>query len=63
MPLLRPGDSFPQLTLSIPGGQTVEVPASFAGGFGVMLFNRGAWCPYCAAQLRAFGRCSVRNLV
>jgi peroxiredoxin len=56
MPLLRPGDPFPQLTLSIPGGQTVEVPASFAGGFGVMLFNRGAWCPYCAAQLRAFER-------
>jgi peroxiredoxin len=56
MPLLRPGDPFPQLTLSIPGGQTVEVPASLAGGFGVMLFNRGAWCPYCAAQLRAFGR-------
>jgi peroxiredoxin len=21
-----------------------------------MLFNRGAWCPYCAAQLRAFER-------
>ena len=56
MPLLRPGDPFPQLTLSISGGQTVEVPASFAGGFGVVLFNRGAWCPYCAAQLRAFQR-------
>ena len=21
-----------------------------------MLFNRGAWCPYCTAQLRAFQR-------
>ena len=56
MSLLRPGDAFPQITLNVPGGQTVEVPGSFAGSFGVMLFNRGAWCPYCTAQLRAFQR-------
>jgi len=56
MPLLRPGDPFPQLTLAVPGGQTVVVPDLFAGGFGVMLFNRGGWCPYCTAQLRAFQR-------
>lgn len=58
MPLLRPGDTFPRLTMAVPGGQTVTVPDVFAGGFGVMLFNRGAWCPYCAAQLRAFQRAS-----
>ena len=56
MPLLRPGDTFPQLTLTVPGGKTVPVPGWFAGGFGVLLFNRGAWCPYCTAQLRAFQR-------
>ena len=56
MPLLRPGDTFPQLTMAVPGGQTVTVPDVFAGEFGVMLFNRGAWCPYCTAQLRAFQR-------
>jgi peroxiredoxin len=56
MPLLRPGDTFPPLTLTVPGGKTVAVPDDFAGDFGVMLFNRGAWCPYCAAQLRAFQR-------
>jgi peroxiredoxin len=56
MPLLRPGDKFPQLTLAVPGGQTVVVPDLFAGGFGMMLFNRGAWCPYCTSQLRAFQR-------
>jgi peroxiredoxin len=56
MPLLHPGDQFPQLTLSVPGGDTVPVPGSFAGDFGVVLFNRGAWCPYCVAQLRAFQR-------
>src|SRR5579875_413032 len=58
MPLLRPGDQFPQLNLALPGGDSVRVPGSFDGGFGVVLFNRGAWCPYCAAQLRAFQRAS-----
>ena len=56
MPLLHPGDTFPQLALSIPGAQAIQVPAWFAGEFGVVLFNRGAWCPYCTAQLRAFQR-------
>ena len=32
------------------------MPAAFDGDFGVMLFNRGAWCPYCVAQLSAFQR-------
>ena len=58
MPLLHPGDSFPELTLAIPGNETVTVPTTFAGQFGVVLFYRGAWCPYCNAQLRAFQRAS-----
>ncbi|GAA4520832.1 redoxin domain-containing protein [Actinoallomurus oryzae] len=56
MPLLNPGESFPRLTVSTPGGQTVTVPDTFAGGFGVVLLYRGSWCPYCNAQLRAFQR-------
>jgi peroxiredoxin len=35
------------------------VPENFAGQFGVVLFYRGAWCPYCNAQLRAFQRASA----
>ena len=58
MPLLGPGDSFPQLTLSLPGGQTLTVPDALAGGFATVLFYRGSWCPYCNAQLRAFQRAS-----
>jgi peroxiredoxin len=56
MPLLQPGDTFPQLSLTVPGGQAVTVPETLAGGFGVVLLYRGSWCPYCNAQLRAFQR-------
>lgn len=56
MPLLHPGDMFPELTLTVPGGDSVTVPGSFSGQYGVILFYRGSWCPYCNAQLRAFQR-------
>jgi len=56
MTLLHPGDPFPTLTLNQPGKETLSIPDGFDGGFGVVLFNRGAWCPYCTAQLRAFQR-------
>ena len=58
MPLLNPGDPFPRLTISATDGQTITVPDAFVGDFGVVLFYRGAWCPYCNAQLRAFERAS-----
>jgi peroxiredoxin len=56
MPLLRPGDPFPSLTVALPGGGTLTLPDALAGGFGVVLFYRGSFCPYCNAQLRAFQR-------
>ena len=56
MPLLNPGDPFPQLTMNVLGGETLTVPDAFAGDFAVVLFYRGSWCPYCNAQLRAFER-------
>jgi peroxiredoxin len=56
MPLLNPGDPFPRLTISTTNGQTLTLPDAFAGDFGVVLFYRGSWCPYCNAQLRAFER-------
>jgi peroxiredoxin len=58
MPLLSPGDAFPALPLTPPGGPALILPDAFDGGFGVVLFFRGAWCPYCNAQLRAFQRAS-----
>jgi peroxiredoxin len=56
VPLLTPGDPFPRLTITVPGGRELTLPDTFAGDFSVVLFYRGAWCPYCNAQLRAFQR-------
>jgi len=56
MPLLSPGDSFPALSLTPPGKPALTLPDALGGEFGVILFFRGSWCPYCNAQLRAFQR-------
>jgi peroxiredoxin len=56
MTLLSPGDDFPALVLSLPGGGTLSVPEDLRGDFAVVLLYRGSWCPYCNAQLRAFQR-------
>jgi peroxiredoxin len=56
MSLLHPGDKFPPLTVSLPGAEFLQLPDALAGDFGVVLFYRGSWCPYCNAQLRAFQR-------
>ena len=56
MALLHPGDPFPPLTMNVLGGETLTLPDGFAGDFATVLFYRGAWCPYCNAQLSAFQR-------
>ena len=56
MTLLHPGDPFPTLTVALPEGRTLRLPDALAGHYGVVLFYRGSWCPYCNAQLRAFQR-------
>jgi peroxiredoxin len=58
MTLLHPGDRFPTLNVPLPGGENLSLPDALSGGFGVVLFYRGAWCPYCNAQLRGFQRAS-----
>jgi peroxiredoxin len=60
MNLLHPGDAFPHVELSLPDGGALELPTAFAGEYGVVLLFRGAWCPYCNAQLRAFQRAQER---
>ena len=56
MSALRNGDTFPSLTIDAVGGGTISLPGDLAGSFGVVLIYRGAWCPYCSAQLGAFSR-------
>jgi len=58
MPLLNTGDPFPRLTVDTIDGQALAIPDAFAGEFVTVLFNRGSWCPFCNAQLRAFQRAS-----
>ncbi len=36
------------------------LPEDLKGSFGVILIYRGAWCPYCNAQLAAFERLSAK---
>ena len=56
MPLLQPREPFPSLTVSHGVGGSLTLPEDLAGRYGVVLFYRGSWCPYCNAQLRAFQR-------
>ena len=56
MPGLRNGDRFPALDIPAVGGGTLSLPDDLVGLFGVVLVYRGAWCPYCNAQLAAFSR-------
>jgi peroxiredoxin len=54
--LLHPGEMFPRLTVTATDASILELPDALEGHFGVVLFYRGSWCPYCNAQLRAFQR-------
>src|SRR4051812_7562839 len=56
MPLLNPGDTFPDIKICLTGGKSLTLRGDLAGHFAVVLFYRGSWCPYCNAQLRAFQR-------
>jgi len=54
--MLQNNDIFPSLTFARAGGGEIHLPGDLAGEFGVILFHRGSWCPYCNAQLAAFAR-------
>jgi peroxiredoxin len=54
--MLNNGDLIPSLSVPRAGGGEISLPGDLAGGFGVILFHRGAWCPFCNAQLAAFAR-------
>lgn len=53
---LAVGEPFPNVTASLVGGGHTELPAEVSGGWAVLLFYRGHWCPYCRKQLLDFQR-------
>jgi peroxiredoxin len=55
-PLLHNGDGFPELSVQTLHKGGISLPRDLAGSFGVVIFYRGSWCPYCVAQLSAFRR-------
>lgn len=60
MSRLQNGQPFPALEVSATGGGTIRIPQSLRGSYGVVLAYRGAWCPYCQAQLGGFQRASEK---
>ncbi len=54
--VIHTGDVYPHFEVPVVGGGTISLPDDLAGSFGVVLFNRGSWCPYCSAQLAGFAR-------
>ncbi|MTD43231.1 redoxin domain-containing protein [Conexibacter sp. W3-3-2] len=48
------GDQAPRFTLPASDGTTVSLDELLADGPVVLAFYRGAWCPYCNVQLRAY---------
>lgn len=60
MSRLHNGEVFPSLEIPAVGNEVLRIPQSLQGSYGVILIYRGAWCPYCQAQLGAFQRASGR---
>jgi peroxiredoxin len=54
VPLLDAGDRFPALEVLLTDGRRLLLPDNLSHPYNVVLINRGAWCPFCVAQLRAF---------
>jgi peroxiredoxin len=56
MTRLQNGETFPALNIPARGGGSIRIPELIGGSWGVVLIYRGAWCPYCMAQLAGFQR-------
>ena len=60
MAALQNGQILPAFEVPAVGGGTIQIPQSLKGSYGVVLIYRGAWCPYCQAQLAGFERSSPK---
>ena len=50
------GDRLPDATLSTATGEQVDLSHVLAGSAAVLVFYRGAWCPYCNITLKTYQR-------
>jgi len=50
---LNEGDEIPQINLPNAVGKTIDVNSMLKEGPVVIIFYRGAWCPYCNLELNA----------
>ena len=41
--MLEPGDAFPEITLSLVGGDSISIPSDVSGTWVYLLFYRGGW--------------------
>jgi peroxiredoxin len=57
---LQNGQTFPAFDVPAVGGGIISIPQSLRGSYGVVLIYRGAWCPFCQAQLAGFQRASEK---
>jgi peroxiredoxin len=51
---IEPGGRLPDAALLDPDGQPTTLSEALAGRPGVLVFYRGAWCPYCNLALRTY---------
>lgn len=51
---LTEGDTAPNFTLTNPLGGQITLYNELAKGPVILIFYRGAWCPFCNVQLRAY---------
>ncbi|RFA17250.1 peroxiredoxin [Subtercola boreus] len=50
------GDTVPDTELVTPDGGTTSLQAAIGSGPAVLVFYRGAWCPYCNLTLKTYQR-------
>lgn len=50
----KPGSAMPEFTLPDAKNERVSLGELVAGGPAVLVFYRGAWCPYCNLTLRTY---------
>lgn len=53
---LKPGDPFPDFQLVSAEGRFLTRADVLAKGPAIVIFDRGAWCPYCSAVLAAWSK-------